>query len=240
MLEKYKFYIYLIIVIFILFCLVCYINNLYKINNDLEILQAETPSPEIMQDLLVHKQPVIFRQSLYGWDFIYDIEELNNAQLKELTTNDQEFKKCIEKYLVPYALLFSSGWEYKIINLDIDDTQHHFHLENKHRHIIGQITGIQRIFLASPNQHPILEKNQTMNNTNLENRLDLKTTQNKTDFWVHSQRESYPFNTLEYIEIVLREGNILYIPKGWWYLVEVEEEGVVFEGYNKNIFDVLF
>ena len=32
------------------------------------------------------------------------------------------------------------------------------------------------------------------------------------------QTSEEPFNKVEYIEIILKEGNILFIPKGWWYL----------------------
>ena len=39
-------------------------------------------------------------------------------------------------------------------------------------------------------------------------------------------------SNIEYIEIILREGNVLYIPNGWWYLSQVEEDGTSFETFN--------
>ena len=41
-----------------------------------------------------------------------------------------------------------------------------------------------------------------------------------------------PFNKVEYIEIILREGNILSIPYGWWFLSQVEEDTLVMECFN--------
>ena len=42
------------------------------------------------------------------------------------------------------------------------------------------------------------------------------------------------------MEVVLRAGNVLYIPYGWWYLEQVKEEGLVLEANCKSILNWLF
>lgn len=230
--NYYKNYILAIIIICLCFFIYCHIYHLNKISTDLEILQAEIPSNSKIQDLLVHKQPTIFRQVLYGWDVIIDIHEMPIEDIQNVILQDKQFVKLLHYYLSPYSLFLSYGWKYQITDRVIDNTQHHFYLECHHRHIIAQITGQQRIYLASPNQTEFLEPVVLSPNKELINRKH-----NPVTFWNKEETSKEPFNKLQYIEIILREGNILYIPRGWWYLQEVEEDGLVLEAVNKSVFN---
>jgi len=223
-------YISLISVVILIFFIYCHIYHLNKINTNLEILQAEVPDSSKIQDLLVHKQPVVFRQVLYGWDTIIDIHQLPIEEIQLIIKNDKEFVQVLHYYLSPYSLFLSYGWQFQITYKIIDNTQHHFYLESHHRHLIAQITGQQRIYLASPNQTEFLEPVVESKNENLINKKH-----NPVTFWNEEETAKEPFNKLQYVEIILREGNILYIPRGWWYLLEIEEDGLIMEAVNKSV-----
>ena len=58
----------------------------------------------------------------------------------------------------------------------------------------------------------------------------------KVNFWNQDEITKEPFNKIQYIEIILREGNILYIPKGWWYLKVTEEDSLSMTATNLSVF----
>ena len=89
--------------------------------------------------------------------------------------------------------------------------------------------GTQIIYLASPKQKDKF-KNTTKDKNQHNNIIS------SVNFWNENEITEKPFNTLEYIKIILREGNILYIPNGWWYLCEIEEESLVLDSYNISLF----
>jgi hypothetical protein len=225
-------YVSIIIILFFGILIYCYISNLNKINTSVEILQKDNPSDSEIQDLLVQKQPTIFADVLYEWVPIAEIFDVPLDLIKELLAA-KPFIQLLEKELSPYSLLFSRGWKY----YPVDKTPEHnsdryFHLESNHRHMIAQITGIQRILIASPNQTTFLTPVKfTDTDTSLINKTICD-----VDFTDEVAITKEPFSKLQYIEIVLREGNLLYIPRGWWYLQRVEEPGLVLEVVNESLF----
>ena len=90
--------------------------------------------------------------------------------------------------------------------------------------------GEQVIYLASPFQKDKF-KNTKKDNSNQHNNII-----SSVNFWNENEVIKEPFNSLEYIKIILREGNILYIPNGWWYLCEVKEQSLVLDCYNISLF----
>lgn len=238
--------IYAIILIVICFSVLiyCYISNLNKINTNVTILQKDNPTEDEIQDLLVQKQPTIFADVLYDWEAIAEIFDMPIDLITELLAA-KPFIQLLTTHLEPYSLLFSRGWKfYASERLPDPDKpyEHNFRLESHHRHFIAQITGIQRIYIASPNQTTFLKpvEIQTAPTPTPDSPDSPDSILNKTrctvDFYNESETTQEPFNKLQYIEIVLREGNMLYIPRGWWYLQTVEAPGIVLEAVNESIF----
>ncbi len=228
---QFKQYIILLTGLLILIFIYSHIYHINKINNQVEILQAEVPDKNKIQDLLVHKQPTIFRQVLYGCEPIVDIFDVEIEEINEIVKVNKHFSRAIKEFLEPYGLPFSTGWNYYITDRNEEYTQQNFILQENHRHLIAQITGVQRIYLASPNQidflKPLIKKKD-----------NIFKTISKTNFWNKEETSKEPFNKLQYIEIILREGNILYIPNGWWYLQKVDESGLVMEAVNTSLLSI--
>lgn len=233
-------YIICFLLLILILVLYCHISSLKKINNNIEILQTINPSIDKIQDILQEKSPTIFKNVLYEWEPIINtfdkpIDEINNMSL-----NDKTFYNDLIDCFNSYSLCASLGWDYYFTEKNILDTEEFFTLETQHRHIICQITGSQRYYLASPNQTQFIEKKKY--NDNEINNVQLSETERKLikknpyksiiNFWNEEETAKKPFNNVEYIEIILREGNCLYIPYGWWFLSEVEEDGLVLEGFN--------
>jgi len=234
----------IIIYILALICVIigvliyCYIQNLYKISNETEIIQKDVPTDNEIQDMLVLKQPAIFIDILYGWDAIVEIFDADMEYIIEIM-KIKEFIEVMDNHLSPFSLLFSMGWDYNITERTRETHKYkHFYLESNHRHLIGQITGTQRIFLASPKQTlyitPITSTT-TTSITSTKTHPPFNKTYCSIDFWNEKEIQEPPFNNLQFIEIILREGNLLYIPRGWWFLQVCEEPGLVIETINKSL-----
>ena len=235
--------IYVVLIILICFSVLiyCYISNLNKISTDIAILQKDNPTEGDIQDLLVQKQPTIFADVLYDWEAVAEIFDMPIDLITELLAA-KPFIQLLTSHLEPYSLLFSRGWKFQATERSPDPEnpyEHYFRLESHHRHFIAQITGIQRIYIASPNQTTFLtpveiEANSITNS--ITNSISINKTRCTVDFYNETETAKEPFNKLQYIEIVLREGNMLYIPRGWWYLQTVEAPGIVLEAVNESIF----
>lgn len=223
---KIKYYFLILFLMSLSIILYSQIRILTKTNNSLEILQAEIPNEFKIQELLLEKSPTIFRQVLYGWDSIIDLFDKDINQIKEICKKEK-YKKDIELHLHSYSMFLSLGWDYTFYNKNISDN--HFRLENNYRHLICQIMGTQIIYLASPFQKDKFKY--TKKDNSIHNKII-----SKTNFWNENEITQEPFNTLEYTKIILREGNILYIPYGWWYLSEIKEESLILDCYNISLF----
>jgi len=233
-------YIICILLLILILVLYCHISSLKKINNNVEILQTINPSIEKIQDLLQEKSPTVFKNVLYEWEPIINIFDKSITEINNMSINDKTFYNDLIDCFNSYSLCGSMGWDYYFTEKNILDTEEYFTLETQHRHIICQIMGTQRYYLASPNQTQFIKKGKwgdnEINNVQLsatEKKLIKKNpTKSIVNFWNEEETGKEPFNKVEYMEIILREGNCLYIPYGWWFLSEVEEDSMVLEGFN--------
>lgn len=225
MIKKILFYIFILILILIIFLIYCQVLSLKKRNNDIQILQSETPNENTIQNLIVEKYPTVFRQVLFGWEPIIETFDTSINHINHLIKTNNEFTEDLIKCLNSYSMCFSLGWDYDFNEYKKHQKDNYFTLEQEHRHIICQITGEQKILLASPSQSKYI-KSQKLNK-NIKNNII-----STTNFWNKKETCKKPFCNLEYIEIILREGNILYIPEGWWFLSIIEEDSIVLNAYN--------
>jgi hypothetical protein len=244
---NYKYYVIAICVILIIFICYCYHRYFNRVNNEPEILQTDF-SDIVAQDLFLEKLPIIFRDEMFDWECICEIFELPIEEINKIIANEPIFSNLLKDYMSPFSLPLSTNWDYTITKRTTSDTYKHFILEQQHRHIIGQITGEQRIYLATPNQathlNPLVKYNKNnknnKNDTINENHFLVNKTYSLTNFWSEKETSNPDYAKLEYMEVVLRAGNILYIPYGWWYLEQVKEEGLVLEAKSKSILNWFF
>jgi hypothetical protein len=229
--QNYVIILLLFLVVFVLF------NYIYKLKKRLlntEILQINNFNFDNIQEVLSQNQPTIFYQIMYDWIFIGDIHILDINQINDVINVNKSFTKALEHEMYSFSLFYSPNWKFDIFEQENNEKTHYFRKNNLYRFFIGQITGKQHIYLCSPNQEYILEKNskiessdkgtQNQNNKSSEKELinseKFNTTVSTIDFWNPEENNKEPFNKLQYIEIILKEGNLLYIPYGWWYLTK--------------------
>lgn len=234
----------LLLIILILVIFVTYIRNLTKINDSLEILQLNQESTfDTIQKTLSYKLPTVFKGVLYDCDPICDIFDLTLESIWELSNPKYPyFKKLLTAFLSPYSLPFSNNWEYSFNETYRRDNNNHsnypqathkpqyytFIKEDHHRHFICQITGKQRIYLANPTQGKNIKARQEKthyHNTRFNNSFN---------FFNKNDREKDPYKNIKYIEIILREGNMIYIPKGWYYIQDYEKDNQLMSSESDN------
>ena len=257
-------YILCVFVLVIIVVISCHVTNLKKNNNKIELLKVEDPSINKIQELLQEKSPIIFLNVLYKWEPIVNNFDKSLISIQNKCLNDKTFHSDLKDCFNSYSLFGSMGWDYYFIDKTILDTDEYFSFQNQHRHIICQVTGVQRYYLASPNQSKFINskkwsdsmikeniyknfeseditENKVGNNyisilkNNLVDISKKNPTKSTINFWNEQETGTSPFNETQYIEIILREGNVLHIPYGWWYLSQIEEDGSVVEAFNISV-----
>ena len=225
-----KLLIYLLVLIFILliFLLVCQFVSLHKNNDSIEILQTEKPNIDVIQDTISNNQLTVFQNVLYNWSPIVHIFDASIDDIEFLIKNNSDFNNDLIRYLEDYSMFLSLGWEFKFKIKNKNTKDNHFILQNNYRQLFCQILGKQRFYLIPPKQSNLL-----VNKYNNEK----KTLVSTVNFWNKNETAQEPFNKIKYIELILREGNILFIPKGWWYLTVHEDNNLILEAENVSFFN---
>lgn len=209
-------YIGCLLVLFIIFFVYCHINTLKTVNNTLNILQTSDPEPELAYELFSQHQPIIFQRELYFWkEFNKLIDKpLSDIKIiisntKNISNNEQlpsgkiDYTEIIKTNLEPYKLPLSYDWNIDIRNIILDDTNGIFFIQQKnYLQCFGCITGEFRIIITPPDQLP-----QLMPLTNNVSTIDATPLLDKDPM------------ELNFIEIVIRKGNLIYIPWNWLYYI---------------------
>lgn len=180
-------------------------------NNSMDITQVNLPESDLLFELYHDKLPIIFQHELDDWD---GISALIGRNFQEITTivqeNREDVLSIVKGYLQFHEPLLSMNWDINFQEIVYTFNSPIFMIqEMNYLHLIGNITGEVRIILIPPNEHQKLE---TFSNN--------VSTQNITEIL---NKDTPPF---EFIEIVLREGNMIYIPYKWHYFIyKAEFEG---------------
>ena len=135
---------------------------------------------------------------------------------------DKKLDNYINSYYPPLSLiknyLFSMGPKGSKVGLQY---------ENNFRNIIYQVYGTIKIILFNPSYTKYLYKS---------NRYDSTATLSKVNFW-KPDLEKYPlFKKAQFIEVILRQGQMLYIPAYWWYAVENVTTAITISIKFENVF----
>lgn len=124
------------------------------------------------------------------------------------------FNLYAKYYLCPLIVLkvYKLSIEYNKFRSDI------YEVDNN-RFLYLHLDGSRKYYLFSPNQKSKLYPSHKYN-------FGYK--KSLVNFWDPKQNESYPlFKDTKYMEIIIHPGQILYIPKRWWYCYENIDHNMV-------------
>jgi len=216
-------YIILLITIFIIFFIYCHSLQLKKINNELKILQVTDPEPNLIYELFDNHQPIVFQQELYFWKEFnsligMSLVDINNS----ITTNKNiNYSEYIKNNIEIYNLPLSYDWNIDIRNITLNESSAIFFVkQNNYMQMFGCVTGEIRIIIATPDQSLLLEPLSNMVST-----IDATSILNKEPLEIN------------YIEVIVRKGNMVYVPWGWFYFIyngSYNNECVIVDCENKS------
>jgi hypothetical protein len=219
-------YLAALVILFIIFFFYVHINKITTINNHLDILQVHDPDPELAYELLGHNQPIVFQQEIAFWKEFNKLlgKPLNTIKTQIASHPEIDYSISIKMNLEPYNLPISYDWLIDIRSVIIDDSSGIFFIKQiNYLQMFGCITGQFRIIIATPEQSVKLEP----------------FTNNVSSKDATAMLDAQPME-LNYIEIIVREGNLIYIPWGWHYFIyrpsntNTDTECVIIDCLNKS------
>jgi hypothetical protein len=218
-------YITSLLILFIIFLFYCHISKLKIINNELKILQVSDPDPDMAYELLDHHQPIVFQKELYFWkEFNSSIIGKSLSDIKSIiSTNNNivNYSDYIKNNLEIYNLPLAYDWNIDIRNIILNDKSAIFFIkQNNYLQMFGCVTGEMRVIIAPPDQEtflkPIINLVSTVDATNILNKEPME---------------------INYIEIIVRQGNMIFIPWNWFYFIyksSQDKECVIVDCINKS------
>lgn len=216
-------YIIALVTLFIIFFIYCHISRLKTINNELKILQVSDPDPDMAYELLDNHQPIVFQKELKYWKEFNTLlgKSLNDIRNTIATNTTINYSDYIKNNLDIYNLPLSYDWNIDIRNVVLDEKAAIFFIkQTNYLQMFGCVSGEMRIILAAPDQDKMLEPF-----NNMVSSLDATPLLNKEPL------------ELNYIEIIIRQGNMIYIPWNWSYFIykgNPTTECVVVDCINKS------
>ena len=210
------------------------LSNLKTINNELKILQIFDPEPNTINELFNNHQPIVFQRELFFWKQFKTFlgKPLTDIQNTINTNTDVNYSEFIKKNLESYNLPLSYDWNIDIRNIVLDDKAAIFFIrQNNYMQMFGCVTGEMRVIIAPPDQEhiisPIINLVSTIDATAILDKVPIE---------------------MNYIEIIVRKGNMIYIPWGWFYFIyknnsinsnNTNQECVIIDCLNKSILSLV-
>jgi hypothetical protein len=222
-------YIAFIIIIIIFYVAYTNISRIKVVNNELKILQTFDPDETIIKELLEKHQPIIIQRELFFW------KQFNKTILgQSLDIINQEIGKnkevnyttIIKENLNIYNLPLSYDWNIDIRNISLDyNSAIFFTKQNNYMQLFACVNGEMKIIISPPDQFGYLEPF-----NNLISTIDATSIINKEP------------PDMKYIEIIIRKGNMIFVPWGWFYFIynsKPEQECVIIDCLNKSALSIL-
>lgn len=195
-----------LIVIIILLSLLLYSQKQYykQVNNEMRILQIADPNPESLFDLYQMKLPIIIQDEIQNWDGFGMVLGMNYDEIRTIIDeNTENVLKVIKGNLEFQKQLLGYDWNIDLKKINYTENSPIFVIKQvNYLQLLATISGEARIVLVPPSEHDKLG----VFNVNVSN-IDLLPELDKED------------SNIECIEVVLREGNMIYIPYQWHYFV---------------------
>ena len=220
-------YISSLLILFIIFFIYCHISRLKQINNELNILQVSDPDTNIAYELFNSNQPIIFQKELLFWKEFNKLVgksliDINNT----ITTNTNiQYSDYIKNNIELYNLPLSYDWNIDIRNIILNESSAIFFIkQNNYMQLFGCVSGELRVIIAPPNQTHIIEPFINMVST-----IDATSILDKEPM------------EMNFIEIIVREGNMIYIPYNWiYFLYKINtNECVIVDCINQSVLNFL-
>jgi hypothetical protein len=219
-------------ILFIIFFLYVHVIKLKTDNNHLNIIQVHDPDPDLAYELLSHNQPIILQKELAFWKDFNKLLGKSLATIKQSISEHPQidYSTSIKMNLEPYNLPLSYDWLIDIRQVSLDDSNGIFFIkQTNYLQVFGCVTGQFRIIITPPDQSPKLIP--FINNVSSVDSSKLL--------------DSQPME-LNYIEIIIRQSNLIYIPYGWHYFIynpaasntESSSECVIVDCINKSILNL--
>jgi hypothetical protein len=171
------------------------------INNELKILQVSDPNSDIAYELFNSHQPIVFQKELLFWKEFNTLIGKSLSDINSTIINNPSihYSNYIKNNLEIYNLPLSYDWNIDIRNIILDETSAIFFIEQtNYLQVFGCVSGEMRIIIAPPDQtnhvQPFINMVSTIDATSILNKEPME---------------------MNYIEIIVREGNMIYIPYKW-------------------------
>ena len=232
-------YISSLVILFIIFFIYCHVSRLKIINNELKILQVSDPDSDIAYELFNSHQPIVFQKELLFWKEFNTFIGKSLSDINSSISNNKsiQYSNYIKNNLEIYNLPLSYDWNIDIRNVILDESSSVFFIQQtNYLQVFGCVSGEMRIIITPPDQtnhvQPFINMVSTVDATSILNKEPIE---------------------MNYIEIIVREGNMIYIPYNWLYYIYkgnskhkqstttkyTTDECVIVDCINQSVFNYL-
>ena len=237
-------YIIAIVLILLFIIIFSHVSKWKSYTTELKILQTQQSPPHLVYELLQQHLPLIYQNEIQIWDEADLLIEQSLDDIKELIKDYPNMTQIIKRNLAINNKPFTYDWIIDIKPLSISITDPIYVIkQNNYLQLIACITGICKVLLIPP--HSINRgENIDFERSNLgifnNNICD-------TDITTKLDLTPPPF---EFVEVVLRFGNMIYIPFNWYYHIYnvtpankdapfgiVTGECIIMDCINKSLID---
>ena len=220
-------YISSLFILFIIFFIYCHISRLKTINNELKILQVSDPDVDIAYELFNTHQPIVFQKELLLWKQFNTFISKSLTEINSSISNNTniQYSNYIKNNLEIYNLPLSYDWNIDIRNIVLNNTSSIFFIkQNNYLQVFGCVTGEMRVIIAPPDQYKHVQPF-----TNMVSTIDATELLDKEPM------------EMNFIEIIVREGNMIYIPYNWIYFIynNINTECVIVDCINQSVLNYL-
>lgn len=182
----------LLILIFFVVLIIIYSQYIFinKPNNNFEIIQGNNPIKDEYEKIMNNKSVAVFTNIFTDFN------------VTEFTRLDEENKKKrLSDSFKYYHNPITFTYNFKIEGEE-DESSKPIVRVNSYRYLKVNLTGMKKIIIFNPLQEPNLYINNGYSNL---------------DFWNPDKSDVPNFYKLKYIEVILKENQMIYIPYGWWH-----------------------
>ena len=189
--NKKLIFIFIVLIIFVYF----QYNYINKTNDSFNIVQYENPNKNIFENMVHEKSISIFTKIQFDFNNNINLDTYHLLNNKQLINNI--IKQNINYYNIPLSIKHNFTIENELIDYKTPLT-----IQNHYRGLIIQLKGERKIYIFKQSD----KKNLYFNKNN-----------SSIDFW-NQDIIKYPLlNKAQYIEIILRENQMIYIPYKFIY-----------------------
>ena len=218
----------LIIIIFVIIIYFQY-QAIQKEVNDFQILQFKNPDKDMVEKILFEKKITIFTDL-----DLLSIKYMNNPVImitpklyanlsqEQHTSVLKELKQFFGYYYLPMNTKSDIS-----INYEKAKTKTNLKRQNHYRFCICQFLGLRRVYLFPPNSRDNLYFDKTTESFDI-------------NFWEQNTKKYPLLKEAKYIEILLHPGQAIFIPNGWIFCYEMEENGMSVSFFSESIFSNMF